>query len=66
MSETLLHLYDGNPDALPNPTCAACGGPPKNGVHYTNGGVVCDMVEGACACGAWHHGMDEHRARGLT
>lgn len=24
--------------------------------YGTNGGVVCDVAEGACACGAWHQG----------
>lgn len=25
----------------------------KLGIN-TNGGVVCDMIDGPCACGAWH------------
>lgn len=61
-----LHLYDGNADAVPQASpCGTCGAGPKDARHFANGGVVCDVIEGACACGAWHDGIEEHLKREL-
>ncbi len=35
---------------------------PANAPPLYNGGVRCDMDEGPCACGAWHHGAPAARA----
>ena len=57
------HLYVGHPDCSPPCLCGACGNPARHHTHYMNGGVVCDMIDGPCACGAWHDGEAEHIER---
>ena len=35
---------------------------PEDWPKYYNGGVLCDMLQGPCNCGAWHH-LDEWQIR---
>lgn len=55
------HVYDGPVDAPEPVPCRKCGLHPRAGAHFTNGGVVCDMEEGPCACGACHRPGDHQR-----
>lgn len=32
--------------------------PMPDGLEFRNGGQLCDMLNGPCACGAWHHVED--------
>ncbi len=56
-----LHLFESHPDHVR--VCAKCAGAPLDVRHFRNGGEVCDVIEGACACGAWHKDLDEHLER---
>ncbi len=46
------HVYIGFAEM--NHPCTECGLETRNSIHYYNAGTVCDTLEGACACGAWH------------
>lgn len=56
LEKQIIHLYDGSWDGtLP---CSKCSKNAHSIVHIQNGGVVCDAVDWACACGAWHYDME--------
>lgn len=58
------HVYDGPVDAPEPVPCRKCGLHPSAGAHFTNGGVVCDVEEGHCACGASHR-LSDNQGRGI-
>lgn len=58
------HVYDGPVDSPEPVPCRKCGLHPRAGAHFTNGGVVCDMEEGPCACGASHR-LGDHQRRDI-
>ena len=46
----MFHLFAGS-EGRP---CAECGRMGQDFMHLTNAGLVCDALDGPCACGAWH------------
>lgn len=56
LEKQTIHLYDGSLDGtIP---CSKCGKNAHSIRHIQNGGVVCDVTDWACACGAWHNGLE--------
>lgn len=46
------HIYYGV--EWKNELCKKCGKHSRHINHYMNALIVCDTLDGPCACGAWH------------